>query len=74
MSVYHGHAGLPAQARGAVCALGNFDGVHRGHAAVMNAAAALAAKLGAPAGAAVFSPHPRRVFQPDAEPFALMTD
>jgi len=74
MSVYYGHAGLPATARGAVAALGNFDGVHRGHAAVIGAAAALAAELRAPAAAAVFTPHPRLVFQPDAEPFALMSE
>lgn len=74
MSVYHGHAGLPETARGAVAALGNFDGVHRGHAAVIGAAAALAAELRAPAAAAVFTPHPRLIFQPDAEPFALMSE
>lgn len=74
MSVYHGHSGLPPEARGAVAALGNFDGVHRGHAAVIAQARALAQQLGAPLAAAVFSPHPRRVFQPDAEPFALQSD
>ncbi len=72
--VYHGHDALPAAARGAVVALGNFDGVHRGHAAVVGQAVGLAKDLDAPAGAAVFSPHPRRVFAPDAPPFALMND
>jgi len=72
--VYHGHEALPEAARGAVVALGNFDGVHRGHAAVIGQAAALAETLGAPAGAAVFSPHPRRVFAPDTPPFALMNN
>lgn len=74
MSVFHGHSGLPKAARGAVVALGNFDGVHRGHAAVIAQAKRLAEELGAPPGAAVFSPHPRLVFQPDADPFALMND
>ncbi|MCH8488502.1 MAG: bifunctional riboflavin kinase/FAD synthetase [Oceanicaulis sp.] len=74
MQVFHGYTGLPDTARGAVAALGNFDGVHLGHQAVMGEAAALARELGAPAGAAVFSPHPRRVFQPEGEPFALMSD
>lgn len=74
MSVYHGHSGLPAAARGAVLALGNFDGVHRGHAAVIEKARDLARDLGRPAGAAVFSPHPRGFFQPDAAPFALMNE
>lgn len=74
MSVYHGHSGLPEAARGAVLALGNFDGVHRGHAAVIAQACALADEIGRTPGAAVFSPHPRLLFQPDAEPFALMSD
>lgn len=74
MSVYHGHSGLPQAARGAVLALGNFDGVHRGHAAVIAEAKALASDLSARPGAAVFSPHPRLLFQPDAEPFALMSE
>jgi riboflavin kinase/FMN adenylyltransferase len=74
MSVYHGHSGLPEAARGAVLALGNFDGVHRGHAAVIAQAGALARTLDRKAGAAVFSPHPRLFFQPDAEPFALMSE
>lgn len=74
MRVYHGHEDLPAEARGAVVALGNFDGVHRGHVAVLKLAAELAGTLDAPAGAAVFTPHPRRVFAPDAPPFQLMND
>jgi riboflavin kinase/FMN adenylyltransferase len=74
MSVYHGHCGLPEAARGAVLALGNFDGVHRGHAAVIATARTLAGELGRPAGAAVFSPHPRLFFQPDGAPFALMSE
>ncbi len=74
MQIFHGYTGLPDTARGAVAALGNFDGVHIGHQAVITQAAILARQLDAPAGAAVFSPHPRRVFQPGGEPFALMSD
>ncbi|MGJ3231140.1 MAG: bifunctional riboflavin kinase/FAD synthetase [Oceanicaulis sp.] len=74
MSVFHGHAGLPDPARGAVAALGNFDGVHRGHVAVIAAAKTLAADMRAPSAAAVFTPHPRLIFQPGADPFALMND
>ena len=74
MSVYHGHSGLPEAARGAVLALGNFDGVHRGHAAVLSKARALGQTLGRKPGAAVFTPHPRLYFQPAAEPFALMDE
>jgi len=74
MQVFHGYTGLPDTARGAVAALGNFDGVHLGHQAVMAQAAELARTLDAPAAAAVFTPHPRRVFQPEGESFALMND
>lgn len=74
MSVYQGHSGLPDAARGAVLALGNFDGVHKGHASVLAQAKQLAETLGKRAGVAVFTPHPRRFFQPDAEPFGLMSD
>ena len=73
MQIFHGYTALPDTARGAVAALGNFDGVHLGHQAVMAQAAALAQTMDAPAAAAVFSPHPRRVFQPEGEPFALMS-
>jgi len=61
-------------ARGAAIALGNFDGVHLGHQAVIESARTASAKLDAPLGVAVFEPHPRRVFQPDAPPFRLQTN
>lgn len=64
---------LDADARGAAVALGNFDGVHLGHQAVIASAGAAADALGAPLGAVVFEPHPRRLFQPDAPPFRLQT-
>jgi len=62
---------LPDDARGASIALGNFDGVHLGHQAVI--AAARAGAGGKRVAAAVFEPHPRRFFQPDAPPFRLQT-
>ena len=65
---------LTESERGAAIAIGNFDGVHRGHAHVVAAAADAARALGAPLAAAVFAPHPRRWFQPDAEHFRLTTD
>lgn len=64
---------IPTDARGAAIALGNFDGVHLGHQAVITSAKAAAETLGAPLGVAVFEPHPRRFFQPDAPPFRLQT-
>ncbi|MBK5956498.1 riboflavin biosynthesis protein RibF, partial [Rhodospirillum rubrum] len=53
--------------------VGAFDGVHRGHQAVIAEARAAAERLGVPLGVVSFDPHPRRWFQPDAAPFRLMT-
>jgi riboflavin kinase/FMN adenylyltransferase len=64
---------LEPEQRGAAVALGNFDGVHRGHRRVIADAARAAGALKAPLGVISFEPHPHRVFHPDAEPFRLMT-
>lgn len=69
MQIIHGYDGLTLGQRGASVALGNFDGVHRGHGAVIAAAKALVP--GAPSGVVTFDPHPRRFFQPEADPFIL---
>jgi len=58
---------------GAAIALGNFDGLHAGHRAVIESARVTAKRLAAPLGVATFEPAPRRHFQPDAPPFRLMT-
>lgn len=68
-----GWKGLEPEARGAAVALGNFDGVHRGHRQVIAEAAKAAARLKAPLGVVSFEPHPRVYFQRDSEPFRLMT-
>jgi riboflavin kinase/FMN adenylyltransferase len=73
MQVLTGHSNIPEAAQGAVIALGNFDGVHAGHRAVIDTARALASQLDAPLGIALFEPHPRRYFAPDARPFRLMS-
>src|SRR5580693_8054605 len=59
--------------RGAVVAIGNFDGVHRGHKAVIGAALARAQSLNKPAAALTFEPHPRAFFNP-GEPLFRLTD
>lgn len=61
--------GLPEDARGATVALGNFDGVHRGHAQVIRAAHAGRPK--ATLAVLTFEPHPREHFRPDDPPFRL---
>jgi len=56
---------------GAVVAIGNFEGVHQGHRAVIAHAVALAKKLGKPAAVLTFEPHPRAYFQPGEPVFRL---
>ncbi|MDP1671165.1 MAG: bifunctional riboflavin kinase/FAD synthetase [Alphaproteobacteria bacterium] len=62
---------LPPECRGAVVAIGNFDGVHLGHRAVLAQAANIARDKGCPLGALVFEPHPREFFEPEAPRFRL---
>ncbi len=64
---------MPESLRGAIIALGNFDGFHLGHQAVARAALDWARAEGRPAIIATFDPHPVRFFAPDAEPFRLTT-
>lgn len=61
----------PGAARGAAVAIGNFDGLHLGHRAVVDAARAFARDLGAPLGVVTFEPHPREVLQPGQAPARL---
>ena len=71
MRVVTGYSDLPAEAKGAVVAIGNFDGVHPGHRAVLTRASEVAETLGAPFGVVTFEPHPRRYFQAAIAPFRL---
>lgn len=66
-------ATVPASLRDGVVALGNFDGFHLGHQAVVGRALERARANGRPAIVATFDPHPARLFRPDLPPFALTT-
>lgn len=67
------HDPVPPAFEGAVLAIGNFDGVHRGHQAVIAMAADLAHRLGRKLAVMTFEPHPRAFFRPQ-EPFFRLTD
>lgn len=71
ISLYRSLSDLPETTRGAVLAIGNFDGVHFGHQQVIADARALAAAKNAPLGVMLFDPHPQQFFAPDAPPFRL---
>jgi riboflavin kinase/FMN adenylyltransferase len=71
MHVQRLHRGTPAAQAGSVLVIGNFDGVHRGHAALLNAAAAKASALNAPLAVLSFAPHPRVFFQPELKPHTI---
>ena len=64
---------MPEALRGAIIALGNFDGFHLGHQAVVGEALRWARADNRPVIIATFDPHPVRFFKPDAEPFRLTT-
>ena len=66
-----GSSGVPDRMRGGIVALGNFDGFHKGHQAVVGRAIERARAAGRPALVAIFDPHPVRFFRPEAEPFRL---
>ena len=72
MTVFHRNETrepLPEALRGGVIAIGNFDGVHRGHQSVLDRALEEAQKRGVPALVLTFEPHPRSVFRPDQPVF-----
>ena len=68
-----GHDRIEGPLRGGVIALGNFDGFHAGHQAVVGRAVRHAQDEGRPAIVATFDPHPVRFFKPDVPPFRLTT-
>jgi riboflavin kinase/FMN adenylyltransferase len=68
-----GGSTVPPHLAGGIVALGNFDGFHLGHQAVVGQAVARARAEGRPARVATFDPHPVRHFRPDTPPFRLTT-
>ena len=64
---------VPEALRGGIVALGNFDGFHLGHQAVVGEAIRWAKAEGLPAIVATFDPHPKRYFAPESAPFRLTT-
>lgn len=71
MRIFRHYADVPDAFKGAVVALGNFDGVHRGHQALIGEARRLAAERNAPLGVVAFEPHPQEFFKPGSESFRL---
>ena len=71
VDLYQPTVPLPEELRGAVVAIGNFDGMHRGHQAVLEDALAEARQEGLKAIMLTFEPHPRSVFRPDSPVFRL---
>ena len=69
MKVFRTWRDLPISARGAVVALGNFDGIHLGHVSLLRAAHSARPDL--PLAVVTFEPHPREYFRPDDPPFRL---
>src|SRR4051812_50192157 len=68
-----GGSAVPDALRGGIVALGNFDGFHKGHQAVVGRAVSRARAEGRPVLVATFDPHPVRFFKPDVPPFRLTT-
>jgi riboflavin kinase/FMN adenylyltransferase len=71
MQVLRHYDDVPDELRRSVVAIGNFDGIHRGHQEVIGKAGRLARELGGPQTVLTFEPHPRSFFAPDAPPFRL---
>lgn len=71
MRIFRHHTQLLPEVQGSVAAVGNFDGVHCGHQAVIAQALRIASAMGRPSSLVTFEPHPRSFFFPDRPPFRL---
>ena len=73
MELIRGVHNLRDRHRGCVATIGNFDGIHLGHRAIIRQVTAKAKALGLPSAVMVFEPQPREFFAPDEAPARLMT-
>ncbi|HEY0302837.1 MAG TPA: bifunctional riboflavin kinase/FAD synthetase [Rhizomicrobium sp.] len=71
MRIFRHYRDVPDACKGAIVAVGNFDGVHLGHQALIGEARRMAEERGAPLGVLAFEPHPQEFFRPSAESFRL---
>jgi riboflavin kinase/FMN adenylyltransferase len=71
MRVFNQLPDLPETLKGSIIAIGNFDGVHKGHQALLREAKNLADAKGLNLGILTFEPHPRKLFRPDDPPFRI---
>lgn len=71
MKIFRHVVGLPESVHGSAVVVGNFDGVHAGHRAVLAEARRIADAVPAPLSVLTFEPHPRRHFRPGEPPFQL---
>ncbi len=74
MEVVHSYCNVPDRLRGGVLAIGNFDGVHRGHQAVVDVAKQAAHAADVPVGVMSFEPHPLQFFRPEPPLFRLTSE
>ncbi|MBV9905799.1 MAG: bifunctional riboflavin kinase/FAD synthetase [Alphaproteobacteria bacterium] len=71
MRIFRHYRDVTDAFKGAIVAVGNFDGVHRGHQALIGEARRMAEERHAPLGVLAFEPHPQEFFRPSAESFRL---
>lgn len=72
MKIINGYQNIPPEALRATAVIGNFDGMHLGHQAIIKSAKEIANNLSTPLGVITFDPHPREYFIPNAPPFKLI--
>ena len=69
--IYESLKSLPSSIQGSILAIGNFDGVHKGHRALLAEGKKMATAKGVSFGVLTFEPHPRKLFRPDDPPFRI---